>query len=119
LGTPVIFAKNRLVLIVPTDNPAKIQTLHDVANPGVKLVLAAAGVPVRDYTNTMLGLLAKDANYGDAYQTAFTANIVSEEDNVRQVVAKVSAGEADAGFVYLSDVTPDVADKVMKIQIPD
>lgn len=118
-GKPKTFAKNRLILIVPADNPAKIQMLHDVANAGVKLVIAAPKVPVRDYTDAMLTKLAADPNYGDAYKTAFIANVVSEEDNVRQVSAKVSLGEADAGFVYKSDVTPDIADKVIAIQIPD
>jgi molybdate transport system substrate-binding protein len=118
-GTPVTFAKNRLVLIVPANNPATIQSLHDLANPGIKLVVAAAGVPVRDYTNTMLDRLAADSSYGDAYKNAVIANIVSEEDNVRQVSAKVALGEADAGVVYLSDVTPDIADQVIKLPIPD
>ncbi len=113
------FAKNRLVLIVPSDNPARITTLHDLANPGVKLVLAAPAVPVRDYTDAMLKLLTADPAYGDAYAAAFKANVVSEEDNVRQVSAKVSLGEADAGIVYSSDVTPDIADKVTRITIPD
>lgn len=118
-GKPVTFVKNRLVLIVPADNPANILTLHDLANDGVKLVVAAEGVPVRDYTNTMLDRLAADANYGEDYKTAVLANVVSEEDNVRQVSAKVSLGEADAGLVYLSDVTPDIQDQVMRIAIPD
>lgn len=118
-GKPKTFAKNRLILIVPADNPAKIQTLRDVANAGVKLVIAAPKVPVRDYTDAMLTKLAAYPSYGDAYKTAFMANVVSEEDNVRQVSAKVALGEADAGFVYKSDVTPDIADKVIAIQIPD
>jgi molybdate transport system substrate-binding protein len=118
-GKPVTFAKNRLILIVPSDNPAKIQSLRDLATPGVKLVLAAPDVPVRDYTNTMLDRLEADPGYGDAYKKAVLANVVSEEDNVRQVSAKVSLGEADAGFVYRSDVTPDIASKVIVIQIPD
>lgn len=118
-GKPITFVKNRLVLIVPADNPANIQTLHDLANSGVKLVVAAEGVPVRDYTNTMLDRLAADPGYGEDYKTAVLANVVSEEDNVRQVSAKVSLGEADAGLVYLSDVTPDIQDKVMRIAIPD
>ncbi len=118
-GKPKTFAKNRLILIVPSDNPAKIQTLHDLANAGVKLVIAAPKVPVRDYTDAMLTKLVADPTYGDAYKTAFMANVVSEEDNVRQVSAKVSLGEADAGLVYKSDVTPDIANKVIAIQIPD
>ncbi len=113
------FAKNRLVVIVPSDNPAGIQTLHDLAKPGVLLVVAAPGVPVRDYTDTMLKQLAAAPGYGDAYSQAVTANIVSEEENVRQVVAKVSLGEADAGIVYRSDVTPDVADRLVQIAVPD
>src|SRR5215475_495222 len=118
-GKPVTFAKNRLVLIVPADNPAKITGLKDLANPGIKLVIAAKGVPVRDYTETMLGKLVKLPNYGADYQTSFTKNVVSEEANVRDVSGKVSLGEADAGFVYRSDVTPDIASKVMVLQIPD
>jgi len=118
-GKPRTFAKNRLVLIVPVDNPAKIATLKDLANPGIKLVLAAKGVPVRDYTNTMLSKLVNNPAYGADYQTAFLKNVVSEETDVRQVSAKVSLGEADAGFVYRSDVTPDISSKVTIIQIPD
>ena len=113
------FVKNRLVLITPADNPASITGLHDLGNPGVKLVLAAPAVPVRDYTDAMLKLLAADPAYGDAYATAFAANVVSEEDNVRQVSAKVALGEADAGIVYSSDVTPDIAGKVARFTIPD
>lgn len=114
---PQTFAKNRLVLIVPSDNPAGIQTLEDVASGGVLLVVAAEGVPVRDYTNTMLDNLA--AVYGEDFRSAVMNNIVSEEENVRQVAAKVALGEADAGFVYVSDVTPDIADDVMALPIPD
>lgn len=118
-GQPHTFARNRLILIVPTDNPAKIMSLKDLAKPGIKLVIAAKNVPVRDYTNTMLDRLAKIPSYAEDYKTAFLKNVVSEEDNVRQVSAKVALGEADAGFVYRSDVTPDIASKVTIIQIPD
>ncbi|MBI1277227.1 MAG: molybdate ABC transporter substrate-binding protein [Anaerolineaceae bacterium] len=118
-GKPRTFAKNRLILIVPADNPANIHTLHDLANSGVKLVIAAPKVPVRDYTDAMIAKLVIDPAYGNAYKTSFMANVVSEEDNVRQVSAKVALGEADAGLVYKSDVTPDIADKVIAIQIPD
>src|SRR5712692_7886925 len=108
-GKPRSFAKNRLILIVPADNPARIASVKDLANPGVKLVIAAKNVPVRDYTNTMLDKLATTPGYGDAYKAAVLKNVASEEDNVRQVSLKVSLGEADAGLVYRSDVTPDIA----------
>ncbi|HML21325.1 MAG TPA: molybdate ABC transporter substrate-binding protein [Aggregatilinea sp.] len=113
------FAKNRLVLIVPVDNPANIQSLRDLANPGVLLVLAAPDVPVRDYTDTMLEKMVADPAYGEEYRSAVMANLVSEEDNVRQVSAKVALGEADAGTVYLTDVTPDIKDQVIILPIPD
>lgn len=118
-GTPRTFAKNRLVLIVPADNPAGITTLRDLASEGVAFVVAAPNVPVRDYTDTMLTHMAADPGYGDAYREAVIANIVSEEDNVRAVAAKIALGEADAGTVYVSDVTPDIADSVTIIPIPD
>lgn len=118
-GMPVIFARNRLVLIVPADNPAGIESLRDLAKAGVQLVVAAPDVPVRDYTDTMLDRLAADAEYGEAYREAVLENIVSEEPNVRQVAAKVALGEADAGIVYLSDATPDITDAVIALPIPD
>ncbi len=118
-GTPQIFAQNRLVLIVPANNPANIQSLYDLANPGVNLIFAAPFVPIRTYTDAMLERMAEDADYGEIYRSAVLANVVSEEPNVRQVVAKVALGEADAGIVYVSDVTPDIAEDVLAFSIPD
>ncbi|MFN8452777.1 MAG: molybdate ABC transporter substrate-binding protein, partial [Anaerolineae bacterium] len=118
-GSPRTFVKNRLVLIVPADNPAGIASLRDLSNPGVKLVVASPGVPVRDYTDAMLEKLAASPAYGEEYRSAVLANVVSEEENVRQVSAKVALGEADAGIVYRSDVTPDIADAVLALPIPD
>lgn len=113
-GEPTLFLTNRLTIIVPADNPAGIESPADLANPGVALVLAAPDVPVRDYSDQALALI------GDAdFQAAVYANLVSEEPNVRQVATKVSLGEADAGIVYTSDVTPDIADQVLQIPIPD
>jgi molybdate transport system substrate-binding protein len=118
-GTPRTLVKNRLVLVVPADNPAKIASLKDLAKPGIKLVLAGPKVPVREYTNTMLDRLVKVPGYGEEYKAAVLKNVVSEEDNVRQVSAKVSLGEADAGIVYRSDITPDISSRVIMLTIPD
>ncbi len=118
-GEPVIFARNRLVLVVPADNPANVTTLDELATPGIKLVLAAPEVPVRQYTDNMLNLLAEDAAFGETYRSAVMDNIVSEEGNVRQVLLKVLLGEADAAIVYSSDVTRDALDSVLQISIPD
>ncbi len=112
-GTEAIFAANRLIVIVPANNPANLSAPEDLAKPGVKLILAVEGVPVRDYTDQIVARMPMD------FQTAFYANVVSEEDNVRQVAAKVALGEADAGIVYTSDVTPEIANRVLQIAIPD
>ena len=117
-GQARTFVKNRLVLAVPADNPANIHSLRDLANPGVLLVVAAPGVPVRQYTDTMLERLAADDSYGERYREAVMDNIVSEEENVRRVSAKVALGEADAGIVYLSDITPDLSAQVITLPIP-
>jgi molybdate transport system substrate-binding protein len=65
----------------------------------------------------MLERLAADPAYGEAYREAVLANIVSEEQNVRQVSAKIALGEGDAGIVYVSDVTPDIRDQVIALPI--
>ena len=106
---PVTFASNRLVLIVPTDNPAGIEELADVTDPGVKLVIAAEGVPVGDYTRQVLE---------DLDLTAALDNVVSNEDDVKGVVGKVSLGEADAGFVYATDAAV-AGDDVTVIELPE
>ncbi|NJL53978.1 molybdate ABC transporter substrate-binding protein [bacterium] len=118
-AAPRTFAKNRLVVVIPADNPGNIQTLQDLAVPGKLLVLAAPGVPVRDYTDAMLAGLVEVPGFGEAYRAGVLANLVSEENNVRQVAAKVALGEADAGIVYPSDVTPDLANAVQTLAIPD
>lgn len=113
------FAQNRLVVIVPVEHATGIESLADLARPNVQLILAAPEVPIRSYTDAMLEKMALDPQYGADYRAAVLANVVSEEPNVRQVAAKVALGEADAGVVYLSDVTPDMVDAVMMIPIPD
>ena len=105
------FAKNRLVIIVPSGNPAGIEDISDLAEDDVKLVIAAEGVPVGDYAREILD----EAGITDAA----LANVVSNEEDVKAVVTKVVSGEADAGIVYVTDVTPDVAGDVETIEIPD
>lgn len=109
---PTPFVSNRLTIIVPADNPAGITALEDLVKPDVKLVVAVQGVPVRQYTDEVV------ARSGDAFATDFYNNVVSEEENVRQVSAKIALGEADAGIVYTSDVKPDLTDQVIQIEIP-
>jgi molybdate transport system substrate-binding protein len=105
------FAENKLVIITPSDNPANIKSIDDLANPGVKLVLAAVGVPAGDYAREALD------NAGVAKKAA--ANIVSNEQDDAAVVQKVASGEADAAIVYVSDVAPTQKADVRSIAIPD
>ncbi len=114
-----IFARNRLVIAIPADNPAEIEGLIDLAQPGLALILVAPDTPIRDYTDTMLEQLAADPNYGNVFREAVLANLVSEEANVRQAVSKIVLGEADATIVYQSDVTPDISEQVTAIPVPD
>ncbi|MCD6020526.1 MAG: molybdenum transporter, periplasmic molybdate-binding protein [Actinomycetia bacterium] len=105
------FARNILVVIVPAGDPAGIVTVGDLGEPGIKLVLAAEGVPVGDYAREML------ANAGIAEEAL--ANVVSNEDDVKGIVQKVAPGEADAGIVYRTDVTASVVEDVETIDVPD
>jgi molybdate transport system substrate-binding protein len=105
---PQVFATNRLVLIVPEENPASIASVDDLERKPVKLVIGAEGVPVGDYARKALETLgAKHA----------LARVVSEEQDVKGVVSKVALGEADAGFVYATDVAA-AAGRVRVIELP-
>ncbi|GAC1630244.1 MAG: molybdate ABC transporter substrate-binding protein [Ktedonobacteraceae bacterium] len=119
VSNPQIFVKNKLVVILPVTNPGKINSLKDLANKGVKIDIEGPTVPAGKYSLQVLGKMAQSSEFGSAYESAVKANFVSQEDNVKAVVTKVQLGEADAGFVYLTDVTQSVSDKVKEITIPD
>jgi molybdate transport system substrate-binding protein len=103
-----VFARNKLVVITPKDS--SVSSLADLAKAGVKLVMGAATVPAGQYARQML----KKAGLQKA-----TKNIVSNEIDVKGVVQKVVIGEADAGIVYVTDVTATVARSVRTIPIQD
>ena len=109
-----IFLTNNLVVILPADNPAHIEKLEDLAKPGIKLVLAAGEVPVGKYARQALAKMS--SSFGQDFTDSVLANVVSNEDNVKQVVAKVQLGEADAGIVYTSDAV--AAPALETIEIP-
>jgi molybdate transport system substrate-binding protein len=105
---PAAFATNTVVLIVPRANPARIRSVYDLKRHGIKLVIGAKGVPIGDYTRKLLAKLGL---------SSALKNVVSEEDDVKLVVAKVALGEADAGFVYRTDVK-SVGNRVLRIAVP-
>ena len=106
---PVVFTRNTLVIVVPKSNPAHIHSVYDLTKSGVKLDIAAPGVPVGSYTLQVL----KNMNLS----SAVLKNVVSQETDVREVLAKVGLGEADAGFVYSTDAKT-VPGKVTVIKVP-
>jgi molybdate transport system substrate-binding protein len=106
---PVVFTRNALVAIVPTSNPAGIHSIYDLRKPGLKLVIAGPTVPVGSYTLQVL------KNMG--LTKGVLKNVVSRESDVREVLAKVALGEADAGFVYSTDAR-SATGKVTAIKVP-
>jgi molybdate transport system substrate-binding protein len=111
---PQMFLTNKLVIIVPPGNPAGVDSVESLSNSGLKLVLAAEEVPVGRYSREAFDLM--NAQFGSDFKDKFLANVVSNEDNVKQVVAKVQLGEADAGIVYTSDAV--AAPELPTVEIP-
>ena len=101
LGTPVEFATNELVIAVGGDGTA-VERVEDLAKPGIDLAIGAESVPVGAYTREVLGRLPA------GLEEKILANVRSEEPDVKGVVGKLTQGAADAGFVYLTDVTEGI-----------
>jgi molybdate transport system substrate-binding protein len=105
---PVTFASNKLVLAVPRSNPAGLQTVFDLKRKSVRLIVATPQVPIGSYTRQVLRKLGL---------SSVLSKVVSQEPDVKSIVGKLALGEADAGFVYRTDVTP-VKNRVRAILIP-
>jgi molybdate transport system substrate-binding protein len=103
---PRVFARNRLQVVVQAGNPRQIQSVADLARPGLRVDLCAPAVPCGSYATSVFG------------KAGVKVTPVSQEDNVRAVVTKVSLGEADAGIVYATDVKAG-GDRVQGLAIPD
>ncbi len=114
---PEIFVRNRPVVIVPAENPAEIEAFGDLASVDAQIVLAEEAVPIARYTEQVLD--NADAEYGGGFAQAVRDKIVSREANVRASANRVALGEADATFVYISDVTEDISEQVRVIEIPE
>jgi len=105
---PAVFTGNKLVVITPKSNPAGIKTVFDLRRAGIKVVVGTPAVPIGSYTRTVLKNLAL---------TSVLSNVVSQETDVRAILSKVALGEADAGFVYVTDANTAL-DKLNVIRIP-
>ena len=115
IDAPQIFATNKLVVILPADNSAGITSLKDLARPGVKVVIGDPAVPIGTYTATVLQNL--NATLGADYAAKVQKNVVSLATDVAGVKSSIETGEADAGFVYVSDALSE-GSTVKQIDIP-
>jgi molybdate transport system substrate-binding protein len=106
---PSVFATNKLVVIVPRSNPAHIRSVYDLRRDGLHVVIGDKTVPIGSYTRQILDTLGITADV--------MKNVVSQETDVKGIVTKVAFGEADAGFVYVTDSKP-VASKVRVVPLP-
>jgi molybdate transport system substrate-binding protein len=117
VAAPRDFARNRLVVVAPAKSTA-VSALTDLGKKGAKIVLAAPSVPVGGYARQAFANLAKDPAFGADFAARVQANVVSEEIDVKAVATKIALGEADAGVVYATDVTPAIAGKVRVLRFP-
>jgi molybdate transport system substrate-binding protein len=92
LGSPVEFATNKLQVIVGSGNPKNITSVTDLAKPGIVSVTCDPAVPIGSYTQQVF------------QKAGITVKPKSLEPDVKGIVTKVTAGEADAGVVYATDV---------------
>ena len=115
-GEVIVFARNRLAIVVPSDNPGGIERPADLARAGVRIVAAGEEVPITAYVAQLLVRLGRESGAPADFGTRVQKNVVSREDNVRSVLAKVELGEADAGIVYATDARS--SRRVRTIPIP-
>jgi len=116
IQSPAVFARNSLVVVVPRGSTT-VTSFEDLANEGVRLVLAGPGVPAGKYAREVIANASASGDFGADFESRVLANLRSEEANVRAVLAKVQLGEADAGFVYATDVAA-AAGEVDVVEIP-
>jgi molybdate transport system substrate-binding protein len=115
-GDAVVFAGNKLTIVVPTDDPGKVTSPKDLAKSGLRIIAAGDAVPITKYATQLVGNLAKLPGYPADFATAYTANVASKEDNVKAVIGKIELGEGDAAIVYVTDAASST--KVKTIDVP-
>ena len=109
LEEPVAFATNEFVLAVPRDSG--IGSVEDLTEPGTKIAIGSESVPIGSYTRETLAKLPPDQ------EKAILANVRSNEPDVKGIVGKLTQGAADAGFVYVTDVSA-AGDDLKAIKLP-
>ncbi len=116
IGSFTEVSRNEEVIIVPSGNPAGIESLEDLGTQPVELVIGVDTVPIGKYTRQIF----ENANggYGSDFSDRVQSRVVSEETNTREVAQKIALGEGEAAVVYRTDVTPSIADQVEVVEMP-
>jgi molybdate transport system substrate-binding protein len=117
IGKPIAFAGNELTVIVPAGNPGGVASPADLARPGLKVIAAGDEVPITKYALKLVANLAAQPGYPADFASAYSANVVSKEDNVKGIVAKIELGEGDAGIVYVTDAA--ASSKAVAVAVPE
>ncbi|MCT4606090.1 MAG: molybdate ABC transporter substrate-binding protein [Marinisporobacter sp.] len=110
------FLSNSMVVMISKNNAAQIKTLKDIEK-SCKLIVAQEGVPAGQYARSIIHSLGKE--FGESYEKKVLGNIVSNENNVKQVVNKIVLGEGDVGIVYKSDITKNIKNEVKLLAIAE
>jgi molybdate transport system substrate-binding protein len=116
-GDAVVFAGNELTIVVPNDNPGKVTSPRDLARAGLRVIAAGDAVPITKYATQLVANLAGQPGYPTGFAASYAANVVSKEDNVKAVIAKIELGEGDAAIVYVTDAKG--SSNVATIEVPD
>jgi molybdate transport system substrate-binding protein len=109
LRKPAVFATNKLIILVPRSNPAHIHSVYDLQRSGIKIVIGDKSVPIGAYTRQILDTLG--------ITNDVMKNVVSQATDVKAIVSQVALGQADAGFVYVTDARP-VASRTKRVALP-
>lgn len=116
-GPSRTFAANALTIVVPAGNPSGIDRWTALSQPGVRIIAAGEDVPITRYASDMVNELAAQADAPSGFAAAYEENIVSREDNVRAILAKIEIGEGDAAIVYETDARSSA--DVAEIAVPE
>lgn len=114
-GEPMAFARNAVRIIVPSGDPGAVATPADLARPGVRIVAAGDAVPIARYAAELVEQLAAVDGYPADFAAAYARNVVSKEDNVAAVVARIELGEGDAAIVYATDALAAASAKTVEL----
>ena len=111
-GSIMPFATNHVAIVVPKGNTAAVSSPADLARTGLRIIAAGPDVPITKYADQVVAKLAALSGYPPDFAARYAANIVSREDNVGAVLAKIALGEGDAAIVYVTDAQAASVDTV-------